>query len=77
MKTFITHDMSVAAFLLMKGRTIIRADKGQPGQRFVFEFDDTDGQCGQVSLDFLSSECSKYDGYLRMLRGMIRNSKNP
>ena len=73
-KTFITNDLSIAAFLLMKGKTLLRADKSGHGSKYVFEFDDTAGDCQKVSLDFLSSECSIYDGYMRTLRGMLRNS---
>lgn len=73
MKSYITHDMSVAAFLLMNGKTIIRAEKGAPGQKYVFEFEDQDGNCSSVAINFLASECSRYDGYLRMLRGMLRS----
>ena len=69
MKKYITHDMSIAAFLLMNGQQIIRVEKGSP---YVFEFDDKEKKCEKIAIQFLSSECSKYDGYLRMLRGMIR-----
>ena len=73
-KTFITHDLSIAAYLLMKGKSIIRADKSGQGNRYVFEFDDTALDCQKCALEFLSSECSTYDGYMRTLRGMLRNS---
>lgn len=73
MNKYITHDMSIAAYLLMQGRVIIRASKGKPGEKYVFEFENDDGLCEKNALNFLASECSKYDGYLRMLRGMIRN----
>ena len=69
MKKYITNDMSIAAFLLMKGCQVIRVEKSNP---YVFEFDDNEKKCEKIALEFLSSECSKYDGYLRMLRGMIR-----
>ena len=75
MKTYITNDMSIAAFLLMKGRTIVRAEKSSPGGRYVFEFNDDDQKCSSVALEFLSSKCYQYDSYLRMLRGMIRDQK--
>ena len=73
MKTYITNDMSVAAFLLLEGHTITKAEKGGPSGKFVFEFEDAQGLCSKSALKFLTSECSKYDGYLRMLRGMLRN----
>ena len=68
-KTFITNDMSVAAFLLMNGRDIIKVEKSSP---YIFEFKDEDEKCEKIALSFLTSECSKYDSYLRMLRSMIR-----
>lgn len=73
MKTYTTNDMSVAAFLLLEDHPITKAEKGGPGGKFVFEFDDSSGGCSKSALKFLGSECSKYDGYLRMLRGMLRN----
>ena len=69
MKKYITHDMSVAAFLLMNGRQITKVEKSSP---YIFEFEDSDDKCEKIALQFLTSECSKYDGYLRMLRGMLR-----
>ena len=69
MKTYITHDMSIAAYLLMNGRDIIKVKKGSP---YIFEFKDDDNECEKIALLFLTSECSKYDGYLRMLRTMVR-----
>ena len=70
MKIYTTNDMSVAAYLLMNGCKIIKIKKSNP---YIFEFDDTSKNCEKFALMFLSSECSKYDGYLRMLRGMIRS----
>lgn len=71
MKTYITNDLSIAAFLLMNGRNMVRLEKTSP---YVFEFEDNDKKCEKIALTFLASECSKYDGYLRMLRGMLRKS---
>jgi len=64
--------MSIAAFLLMNERVIIQANRGMPGQKYIFEFKDDDEMCYKIALKFLSSKCSKYDGHLRMLRSMIR-----
>ena len=69
MKKYVTHDMSVAAFLLMNGRQITKVEKSSP---YIIEFEDNDDKCEKIALQFLTSECSKYDGYLRMLRGMLR-----
>jgi hypothetical protein len=73
-KTFITHDLSIAAYLLMRGKCLIRADKSGHGSKYVFEFEDPDDNVQKTALEFLSSECSVYDGYMRTLRGMLRNN---
>ena len=73
-KSYITNDLSIAAFLLMKGKSILRADKSGPGGKYVFEFEDSAGDAQIIALQFLSSDCSKYDNYIRTLRGMLRSS---
>ena len=66
-----TNDLSVAAFLLMKKQKIITARKDKNNGRYIFEFEDTDGLCAGLSIEFLSSECCVYDGFIRTLRGML------
>ena len=68
---YTTHDLSIAAFLLMKGETIISVDKNGPRGRYVFEFDNSSGRVGAIAMQFLSSECAVYDSHLRTLRGML------
>ncbi len=72
-KSYITHDLSIAAFLLMKGQSIVRADKSGPRGRYVFEFENETGQAEKIAMQFLSSECAIYDSHLRTLRGMLSN----
>lgn len=67
---FITNDLSVAAYLLAKGYKICKAEK-DPGGKFHFEIEDHDSKAYETSLNFLSSECFSYDGYVRMLRSML------
>jgi hypothetical protein len=68
---YTTHDLSIAAFLLMKGETIISVDKNGPRGRYVFEFDNSSGHVEAIAMQFLSSECAVYDSHLRTLRGML------
>ncbi len=68
--TFITNDLSVAAYLLARGYKITKADK-EPSGKFHFEIEDHDSKASETSLMFLSSECFSYDGYVRMLRSML------
>ena len=71
-KTYTTHDISLAAYLLMKGKKLLSATRDHSG-KYILVFDDPDGTSPQMALDFLSSECSMYDGYMRLLRGILRN----
>lgn len=70
---YVTHDISVACFLLMKGFVIIRAES--VSGRYVFEFKDEKDEAHSVAIQFLSSECSIYDAHMRNLRGMLRRTK--
>lgn len=71
---FITNDLSIAAFLLTRGKKIVSAGKDKNSGKYIFEFEDSDGDCRSSSLLFLSSECAVYDSHMRTLRGMLRNS---
>jgi hypothetical protein len=70
---FVTNDLSVAAFLLTYGYKVTKAIK-ESGGRYLFEIDDHDGKASDISLSFLSSECFRYDGFVRMLRNMLNSS---
>lgn len=69
---FVTNDLSVAAFLLTHGYKVTKANK-EIGGRYLFEIEDHDGKASDVSLNFLSSECFRYDGFVRMLRNMLNS----
>ena len=70
MKEYSTPDLSIAAFLLMKGVRLIRAERLKSG-KFNFTFDDPDQKCQNLSLEFLNSEFSDYDNHVRNLKRMI------
>jgi hypothetical protein len=72
---FTTNDLSVAAFLLTHGYKVTKAIK-EVGGRYLFEIEDHDGRAIEVSLDFLSSECFRYDGFVRMLRNMLNSGSD-
>jgi len=70
MKEYSTPDLSIAAFLLMKGITLIRANRLKSG-KFNFTFSDPDQRCQSLALEFLNSEFSDYDNHVRNLKRMI------
>lgn len=68
-KMYTTSDLSLAAFLLMHGLRLKTANKLTG--KFEFVFFDPNDEADSLSLTFIGSEFSKYDGYLRTLRSMI------
>jgi hypothetical protein len=70
MKEYSTPDLSIAAFLLMKGVRLIKAEKLSSG-KFNFTFDDPDQKCQNLTLDFLNSGFAEYDSHVRNLKRMI------
>ena len=67
-----TSDLSLAAFLLMRGIKLLSAEKSVTG-KFNFSFTDPDGRCKKLAVEFLNSEFSKYDNHVRNLKKIIYN----
>ena len=70
MKTYKTSDLSIAAYLMMKGLKLINADRSSNGQ-FQFEFDDPQITGTKYAIDFTSSECAVYDNHVRTLKKIL------
>lgn len=69
MKSYSTSDLALAAFLKLRNRKLIAANKF-PNGRFLFEFDD-DGTCAALALDFVNGEFSAYDAQVRAIKKAI------
>lgn len=74
MKNYSTSDLALAAFLKMRGRKLITANKF-PNGRFLFEFDD-DGTCATLALDFINGEFSAYDAQVRAIKKAIYGAQH-
>ena len=72
MKEYSTSDLSLAAFLLMRGLQLKSAEKTSSG-RFNFVCSDPDEKGKLLSLEFLNSDFSKYDNHVRNLKKVIYN----
>jgi len=68
-----TSDLSIAAFLMMKGMSLTNAFRMQSGQ-FMFEFEDPENKGVQFAIEFASSECAKYDNHVRNLKKILYRS---
>ena len=68
--TYKTSDLSIAAYLMMKGMKLLDAKRAQSGQ-FMFEFDDPDGLGLKYAIEFASSDCAVYDNHVRNLKKIL------
>ena len=69
-KTFITSDLSLAAFLTMKGLTLLRCTKTTVG-KFEFIFEDSEEKAPGLSMNYSNSEFCKFDNHVRTLKKML------
>jgi len=67
---YVTSDISIAAFLLMKGLSLLSADN--KNGRFNFKFSDPDNKGQIYVLEFPTTPFAQYDAYLRTLRSLVR-----
>ena len=65
-----TSDLSIAAYLMMKGMKLISADRASTGQ-FMFEFDDPNNLGVTYAIEFASSDCAVYDNHVRNLKKIL------
>lgn len=66
---YTTADISLAAFLLMKGMRILAA-KRERG-KFVFEFENSENRAFDLSQEYIQSEHPRYDASLRQIKRML------
>jgi len=71
MNTYTTSDLSLAAFLRLRGVKLINAIKAGTG-KFSFEFPDPE-QCEMLAIEFANSEFAAYDANLRSLKKAVNS----
>ena len=69
-KIYITSDIAIAAFLMMKGMQLISASRERNG-RFRFEFDDSKNQADKFAVEFVNSESAKFDAHVKNLKNIL------
>jgi len=67
---YVTSDIAIAAFLMMKGMKLLNANRERNG-RFRFEFDDSKNEAGQHAVSFANSESAKFDAHVKNLKNLI------
>tara|TARA_Y100001970_G_C13473178_1_gene480707 strand:+ start:180 stop:407 length:228 start_codon:yes stop_codon:yes gene_type:complete len=68
--SFKTSDLSIAAFVMMRGLKLLSASRGDRGQ-FVFVFDDPGNLGTGFAVEFANSECAVYDNHVRNLKKLL------
>jgi len=68
--TYITSDLSLAAFLSMKGLEIQKAAK-LSGGKFEFILGDPEGKAELLSLEYVNSDFSKFDNQIRLIKKLL------
>ena len=69
-----TSDLSIAAYLMMRGMKLTNAFRGSNGQ-FMFEFDDPNSEGQKFAIEFTNSESAVYDNHVRNLKKILCNMK--
>lgn len=67
---YITSDIAIAAFLMMKGMRLISATRERNG-RFRFEFDNTKNEADKFAVAFVNSESAKFDAHVKNLKNIL------
>ena len=69
-KKYITSDIGIAAYLQLAGKKLLSCKRLETG-KFYFEFDNSQGDCQQLSLGFLDSEFCKFYNNVRNLKKIL------
>ncbi len=67
-KQYITSDISLAAYLKLKGLVLINFGKAD---KFNFVFDDSEGLAKGLAIEFVNSDMRKYDDEIRSLKKLL------
>ena len=69
-KTFKTSDLALAAYMITKGMTLVKAKRLDSGKYF-FEIEDPNDSADKLRLEFINSEYYRFDNNLKMLKKMM------
>lgn len=71
-KTYETSDISISAYMVMRGISLISAAK--IGNKFRFIFDNHDGHAESIEREYLSSDFPRYDASMRQVKRRLYKS---
>ena len=65
-----TSDLAIAAYLLLHEFKLVDATR-LPTGKFRFVFKDPDSKAKSKAVEFLSSDCSKFDTHIKNLKKLL------
>jgi hypothetical protein len=71
---FTTSDLPLAAFLVIKGLSLVKAKKAYNG-KFEFVLDDPDEVADELSIEYINSDFCKFDNQIRSIKKLLYTSK--
>ncbi len=74
MKEFKTSDLGLAAFMVMRGLSLVSAERLDSG-RFEFVLEDHNESSKSLSIEYISSEFCQFDNQVRTLKKLLYSSK--
>jgi len=69
-KIYETSDLAIAAYLMLKDYNLVDAGR-YPSGKFKFVFDDPNDDARLRAVEFLSSDCCKFDTHIKNLKKII------
>jgi len=69
-KIFTTSDLPLAAFLVTRGLSLVRAKKAVSG-KFEFALEDPDEVAEKLSIEYINSEFCKFDNTIRSIKKLL------
>ena len=67
---YTTSDIGIAAFLQLRGIKLVQCKRLESG-KFHFAFEDPEGKCQMLSLEFLDSDFCRFDNNVRNLKKIL------
>jgi len=68
---FITHDLGTAAYLLVKS-CVLKDVYINERKVYVFEFKGDKEELRLLAIDYINSECARFDSQVKTLKQMLR-----
>ena len=65
-----TSDLAIAAYLMLHDFKLVDAGK-MPSGKFRFVFEDPSNQAKSKAVEFLSSDCCKFDTHIKNLKKLL------